>query len=129
MKANLSHLCQVQGGTLLLGIFRPPALHTDLFVVQHARVGLAPRQTTRSPRSQAGSPPQFWSRVWRAGLLPLQLWEADLLVGEGQGPEEVVMMRGRRGRGDWRGGELRVGRQSLVEERQVQGSLYGDAGT
>ncbi len=31
--ANLSHLCQVQGGPLLLGIFWSPALHTNLFVV------------------------------------------------------------------------------------------------
>lgn len=49
-------------------------------------------------------------------------------MGEGERPEEVVMagvviMRGRRGRGDWRGSELRVERQLLVEEWQVQGSI------
>lgn len=129
--ANLSHLCQVQGGSLLLGIFWSSSLHTNLFVVQHAGLRLAPRQTPRAPGSQAGSPPQFWGGVWRAGLrrlLPLELWQADLLVGEGEGPEEVVivgvvMMQGRRGRGDWRGSELRLERQSLVEEWQIQCSI------
>lgn len=49
-------------------------------------------------------------------------------MGEREGPEEVVMvgvvmMRGGRGRGDWRGSELRVERQSLVEEWQIEGSV------
>lgn len=40
----------------------------------------------------------------------------------------VVMMCGKRGRGDWRGSELRVERQRLVEEWQVLDSIKSDAG-
>lgn len=55
-------------------------------------------------------------------------------MGKGERPEEVlmagvvVMMWGRGGRGHWRGSELRVERQSLVKEWQVQGSIWRDAG-
>lgn len=134
--ANLSHLCQVQGGTLLLGILGSPALHPNLFVIQHAWLGPAPRKTPFSPGSLSSSPPQLWGGVWGAGLwclFPLELGQADLLMGKRERPEEdlivrvVMMLRGRRGRGDWRGSELMIERQSLVEEWQVQGSVWGEA--
>lgn len=132
---NLSHLGQVQGGPMLLGIFRPPALHRGLFVVQHTGLGPAPGETPGGPGSLACPSAQFWCGVWRAGLwclFHLVLWQADLLMGKGEGPEEGValrvgMMGGRRDRTDWRGCELRVRRQA-VEERQVQGAIRRYAG-
>lgn len=132
---NLSHLGQVQRGPLFLGIFRPPALHCGLFVIQHTGLGLAPGETPGGPWSLACTPAQFWCGVWRAGLwcpLHLLLWQADLLMGKGERSEEGVvlgvgMMGGRRDRTDWRGRELRV-RGKAVEERHVQGAVRRYAG-
>lgn len=131
---NLSHLGQVQGGPLLLGILRPPALHRHLFVIEHAGLGPAPRETPRGPGSLAATPAQFGRGVWRAGLrrlFHLVLRQADLLMGKGEGPEEGLVLRvgmtgGRRDGADRGGRKLRV-RGQAVEERQVQAPVGGDA--
>lgn len=126
---NLSHLCQVQGRPLLQGFLRPPPLHRHLLVVEHARLRAAAGQSTAECRPSAAAPAQLRSGIWGAGfrcLLALDLRQADLLVGERQGPQEVVVLevlllllvvvevemvvvRRRGGGRDGRGGELRVG--------------------
>ena len=130
-ETNLSHLSQIQRGPLLLGVLGPPALHPDL-LIDHTGLGAAAGQVALPLGSLCSSPPQLWSGVWRAGLRSLLLvkfGEADLLMGQGEGPQEVllagvlVVLCWGRGGGHWGGSELVVERQALSEQGQVQWSV------
>ncbi|CAG6016861.1 unnamed protein product [Menidia menidia] len=75
---------QTQGGEKIL-IERAEELHAGL--------RLATGQTAPPPAFLSSSPPQLWGGVWRAGfrrLFPLELCQADLLMGERERPEEDV---------------------------------------
>lgn len=123
---NLGHLGQVQGGPWFLCILWSPALHADLFIVQDAGLGLAPGQAPSPPCSLSSTSPHLLGEVRGAGPLPVVLWQADLLMGQGEGPEGVVVVVvGGGGRG---GSEQGVKGQALGEAGQLQSAVCGVVG-
>lgn len=120
---NLGHLGQVQGGPWFLCILWSPALHADLFIVQDAGLGLAPGQAPSPPCSLSSTSPHLLGEVRGAGPLPVVLWQADLLMGQGEGLEGVVVGGGGRG-----GSEQGVKGQALGEAGQLQSAVCGVVG-